>query len=107
MLPTVVPYTPPLFIASLHDALPISSSDWTSSTSYATWCILGPRLARNRPTGVSSPTGARSSTRPEPTSTAAASTRSEEHTSELQSPCKIVCRHLHEKKIYKRKSTKM
>ena len=35
-----------------------------SSTSSATWCIPSPRLARKRPTGVSSPSGDSSSTRP-------------------------------------------
>ncbi len=34
-----------------------------SSTSYATWCIPGPRFARKRPTGVSSPSAPSSSSR--------------------------------------------
>src|SRR5262249_42957695 len=51
-----------------------SSAASTSSTSYATWCMPGPRLARNFPTGVSPPSAASSSTRPEPTRIDAAST---------------------------------
>ena len=39
----------------------------TSPTSNATWCMPGPRLARNLPTGVSGPSDASSSTRPSPT----------------------------------------
>src|SRR5256885_9477316 len=38
------------------------------------------------------------SVRPDPTSLIAGASRSEEHTSELQSPCNLVCRLLLEKK---------
>ena len=41
----------------------------TSSVSSATWCIPGPRRARKRPTGVSSPVGVTSSMRLSPTRT--------------------------------------
>ena len=47
----------------------VSESAATSSTTYATWCIPGPRFAMNFPTGVSSPVGASSSTRSGPTRT--------------------------------------
>src|SRR5256885_5713073 len=76
--------TTEIYTLSLHDALPISSSttsifpgapdrtpDLTTSLSSNTWvCLLTP-LPRHR---------------------------SEEHTSELQSPCNLVCRLLLEKK---------
>ena len=45
-----------------------------SSVPSATWCIPGPRRARKRPTGVSSPVGLTSSKRLSPTSSDAAST---------------------------------
>src|SRR6266540_1240450 len=46
----------------------------TSATSKATWCMPGPRLARKRPTGVSSPSAETSSMRPSPIRRYAAST---------------------------------
>ena len=46
----------------------------TSPTSYATWCMPGPRFVMNRPTGVSSPVGSSSSMRSPPTRTDAAET---------------------------------
>src|SRR6266700_8430080 len=61
-----------IYTLSLHDALPISSS---SSTACSTW-----------PSRMTTP------------STPCSSARSEEHTSELQSREKHVCRLLHEKK---------
>src|SRR5215467_16289954 len=69
--------TTEIYTLSLHDALPISSPSW--------------RPCRSRP-----PPRWRSSTlRRWWTS------RSEEHTSELQSPCNLVCRLLLEKKKIK------
>src|SRR5689334_23989899 len=69
--------TTEIYTLSLHDALPIS-----------------PRTATGRPTG--SP--CRPATASSPPSTAASTTRSEEHTSELQSQFHLVCRLLLEKK---------
>src|SRR6266446_10765503 len=60
--------TTEIYTLSLHDALPIS-----------------------RPP-------ARSTVRPDPACSVPMAPRSEEHTSELQSPCNIVCRLLLEKK---------
>src|SRR5690625_6485838 len=79
-----------IYTLSLHDALPISSS--------------GPRTPRRPP----SP-GARSSRTPNgpPASSSPARTRSEEHTSELQSRGHLVCRLLLEKKKIKKKKTKI
>src|SRR5256885_12295630 len=68
--------TTEIYPLSLHDALPI----WG----------LGARCVRCRPTdGASLSRDARRLARPG---------RSEEHTSELQSPCNLVCRLLLEKK---------
>src|SRR5256885_7268002 len=65
--------TTEIYTLSLHDALPISGRSWGDATRVRTlnfWL---------------------------PTSTVATG-RSEEHTSELQSPCNLVCRLLLEKK---------
>src|SRR6478735_12376550 len=71
--------TTEIYTLSLHDALPIS---YTYSS-----------RARTRPASVSRGSRSRS---PGP--------RSEEHTSELQSPCNLVCRLLLEKKKISRKT---
>src|SRR2546426_8265077 len=68
--------TTEIYTLSLHDALPISSTPGSG------W-----------PYGLRGPTEI----------TATAGPRSEEHTSELQSPCNLVCRLLLEKKKKKRK----
>src|SRR6266581_8977105 len=71
------PATPEIYTLSLHDALPISPSVIPSSASswWANSC----------------------------NTTFSPSARSEEHTSELQSPVQIVCRHLLEKKKKRKK----
>src|SRR6266850_7480673 len=61
--------TTEIYTLSLHDALPIWSPPWSTSST--------PRTARHVPRHRR---------------------RSEEHTSELQSPCNLVCRLLLEKK---------
>src|SRR5256885_6181120 len=66
--------TTEIYTLSLHDALPISSNFGGS-----TGCPTGRRLVPSR-------------------SPQRADWRSEEHTSELQSPCNLVCRLLLEKK---------
>src|SRR5439155_25130648 len=83
------PAPPQTYPLSLHDALPISSRRWRCPRS-------GPGSATcRRP-----PRPTRCSTRSSPTSNRArrASSRSEEHTSELQSRGQLVCRLLLEKK---------
>src|SRR5256885_10539071 len=71
--------TTEIYTLSLHDALPICSTDGSAIAS----------------------TTARSSSAVCSVSAAAGVTRrSEEHTSELQSPCNLVCRLLLEKKKY-------
>src|SRR5256885_3170615 len=71
--------TTEIYTLSLHDALPISSSlkELVSTSRFAS-APFGRRLS-----------GANLSIKP---------MRSEEHTSELQSPCNLVCRLLLEKK---------
>src|SRR5205807_9214456 len=95
------------FPLSLHDALPI----WTSSPSRCTWIrapsslysmLHGPASA----SAVSSDSAGEASIgrtgRPSSSRNSASAScppaRSEEHTSELQSPCNLVCRLLLEKK---------
>src|SRR5256885_14731740 len=70
--------TTEIYTLSLHDALPISASSCSSS------CISVPPSAVAAYTTI--------------TGTRPAYERSEEHTSELQSPCNLVCRLLLEKK---------
>src|SRR2546426_5736531 len=67
--------TTEIYTLSLHDALPISSSRGAGAR---------PRAGRHRQRRRRAP--------------GRALTRSEEHTSELQSPCNLVCRLLLEKK---------
>src|SRR5688500_16824275 len=91
-----------LFTLSLHDALPISSSRSTScssarrpdrrspsvtSTAARCWRPVGSARPCFRPPAPS--TTARTGRR---RSSTTAPSRSEEHTSELQSPCNLVCR---------------
>src|SRR2546426_7480363 len=75
--------TTEIYTLSLHDALPIWSIASSSSTSPNSGRSWMPRCwwARARNSRPSS-----------------GGTRSEEHTSELQSPCNLVCRLLLEKK---------
>src|SRR5256885_11884233 len=79
--------TTEIYTLSLHDALPISApSGWSSSA--ITTPVSSPAAA---------PAAGRSAPSPTPPSTRRPP-RSEEHTSELQSPCSLVCRLLLEKK---------
>src|SRR5256885_15251545 len=73
--------TTEIYTLSLHDALPIS---WTGTTV----------MVRHAPDGTVTATSR---------GLLAVAARSEEHTSELQSPCNLVCRLLLEKK--KKKNT--
>src|SRR5256885_13175957 len=68
--------TTEIYTLSLHDALPIS---WTPGNAGKGWTSLG--VGRLRGLAAAMHAG-----------------RSEEHTSELQSPCNLVCRLLLEKK---------
>src|SRR5438552_14924707 len=85
--------TPQIYTLSLHDALPISTKCWATSTgSSAT--MLEPRGYRP---WISSRRRTRSASK-----ISTGGTRSEEHTSELQSPDHLVCRLLLEKKKNKK-----
>src|SRR5256885_11987274 len=77
--------TTEIYTLSLHDALPISSPnpDFPVSTRLRGWASSAPRACLRTSCRASIPKSAR---------------RSEEHTSELQSPCNLVCRLLLEKK---------
>src|SRR2546426_12200581 len=75
--------TTEIYTLSLHDALPIS---------------LRGRKPSNRNESVGRPDPARAAKTAEGPGTGTTRMRSEEHTSELQSPCNLVCRLLLEKK---------
>src|SRR5256885_12622126 len=76
--------TTEIYTLSLHDALPISSATYSYK---ATTSSIRLRMSvRSRRSCIT------------PASASATSSRSEEHTSELQSPCNLVCRLLLEKK---------
>src|SRR5207237_9682476 len=83
------PPTPEIYTLSLHDALPISPIRRSPRTS-ASGCALVESTAFT-PTRARSSGSIASSSRRTPT-------RSEEHTSELQSHLNLVCRLLLEKK---------
>src|SRR5256885_11510908 len=74
--------TTEIYTLSLHDALPISTPTWTAPS---------PPSTRRSPGPPAEVRGSLGSVRVDPS-------RSEEHTSELQSPCNLVCRLLLEKK---------
>src|SRR2546426_6294558 len=84
--------TTEIYTLSLHDALPILPRDWRRSSRTRSMCWNG----RSR-----SSTARDSSA---PSRAGVAHSRSEEHTSELQSPCNLVCRLLLEKKKKKKKN---
>src|SRR2546426_6938923 len=88
--------TTEIYTLSLHDALPISVSGRPTSAAWAATASTGaidtaPSQSR------ASVTTSRSMRRQAATPSTGKS-RSEEHTSELQSPCNLVCRLLLEKK---------
>src|SRR2546426_197250 len=83
--------TTEIYTLSLHDALPISSRAAETRAATGSPRAATPRRPRGPPaTGRASGGSGR------------ARRRSEEHTSELQSPCNLVCRLLLEKKKKKR-----
>src|SRR2546426_2110889 len=84
--------TTEIYTLSLHDALPISRR-WGSSY------FFGSSQRPDRAGRASLPTSTLSW---RSCSASSCRTRSEEHTSELQSPCNLVCRLLLEKKKNRR-----
>src|SRR2546426_1416032 len=80
--------TTEIYTLSLHDALPISTRRWELRAARAPGTACCSTFAI-RPTRGASPRWP---------------TRSEEHTSELQSPCNLVCRLLLEKKKKKKRT---
>src|SRR5690348_17994999 len=83
--------TPYIYTLSLHDALPISISFLLMISERPE--RTRPRLFRLRVTSKSHPSRNSEAKQPRPSTF-----RSEEHTSELQSPVHLVCRLLLEKK---------
>src|SRR5688500_19475289 len=79
------------YTLSLHDALPISPLAAVDGA-------MIPNSERPRCPITSETRAVRRKISPRCSATRWASSRSEEHTSELQSPCKLVCRLLLEKK---------
>src|SRR2546426_8601057 len=77
--------TTEIYTLSLHDALPISRSTGSTPAMWKNRAANGADTQRRTPSS-------------KPNSTEAEKARSEEHTSELQSPCNLVCRLLLEKK---------
>src|SRR5207244_11343919 len=90
---------------SLHDALPISQANQSDRSGFRIAEKLGANRREEKDdsqiAGEKSPTGEESSVKdkePDLTTALDAFIRSEEHTSELQSPDHLVCRLLLEKK---------
>src|SRR5205807_8965787 len=95
-------FTPPppteIYTLSLHDALPISRRSRAGSA----WSSPNSRTRSTRTTSPRrSPIWSRTGGSPG-SPTYATRPRSEEHTSELQSPCNLVCRLLLDKKKKKK-----
>src|SRR5205807_8556143 len=97
--------TPDIYTLSLHDALPISSSMLGSAVGVFAGLLLGgaEMVGNFYWTYVALPlVAAALTTRLQELVIDWTAERSEEHTSELQSPCNLVCRLLLEKKKKKR-----
>src|SRR5438094_4352760 len=90
------PPTPEIYTLSLHDALPISSRDTPPSVPGGTVSRVVMRTVFLESTPISLAS----------VSAPATDSRSEEHTSELQSPYDLVCRLLLEKKKQNKITTK-
>src|SRR3712207_8587933 len=88
--------TTEIYTLSLHDALPISLNTRRTSS------LGGSTSATGSRTRSSHPTFARTSATLAPGNSAVSTSRSEEHTSELQSRQYLVCRLLLEKKKNKK-----
>src|SRR5688572_32527267 len=86
-----VPATPAIYTLSLHDALPISSTFTSAELSRAI-------TSRGVAAGARMPVTVLASKPGTPDSASVGTSRSEEHTSELQSQSNLVCRLLLEKK---------
>src|SRR5256885_15425146 len=83
--------TTDIYTLSLHDALPISLKSRRTQRGF-------PSLRAKSATSDSNPSSPDSTVRAGESGEDGFESRSEEHTSELQSPCNIVCRLLLEKK---------
>src|SRR5256885_10490791 len=83
--------TTEIYTLSLHDALPISPSRFDPTSDRCALTTLPPLPGQERRTKPRRSFA-------QPPTTFPTTGRSEEHTSELQSPCNLVCRLLLEKK---------
>src|SRR5205807_10395355 len=93
------PATTHIYTLSLHDALPISQFRTAHAIEDALVLLFGQLAALERLTEGTQTLGGRLLRRhPAIPPLCHRSNRSEEHTSELQSPCNLVCRLLLEKK---------
>src|SRR5205807_9829899 len=97
------PATSPIYTLSLHDALPISAYDSRHDRNRQR---LAPPQAGHERSGQGVRRPAADARHRAPPAVAEHLGRSEEHTSELQSPCNLVCRLLLEKKKKKKKKEK-
>src|SRR5690348_17620118 len=98
------PASTEIYTLSLHDALPIFGIDSIAFDDEAEPRAWKPKAEpkadskADKKSGSSRPTSARSTTAQKSSLSVSAPKRSEEHTSELQSPVHLVCRLLLEKK---------
>src|SRR5205807_9865954 len=92
------PASPQIYPLSLHDALPISPATRPRSRCAGRQPRPPPARGPRQPSREQSAAGARCSSSALPETSRRDPCRSEEHTSELQSPCNLVCRLLLEKK---------
>src|SRR5205807_10063237 len=97
------PATTEIYTLSLHDALPILASGASFLVAWPEYYRRSPDAADRRYACHSRALPSSNDPTPPPDSDAGVS-RSEEHTSELQSPCNLVCRLLLEKKKKKKKN---
>src|SRR5207248_9262862 len=101
------PPTPEIYTLSLHDALPISNDQYRSTEVIHVAIRTAPVISRPSVAGRSYRILRQDSlSATNWTAVVSSFTRSEEHTSELQSPYDLVCRLLLEKKKKKKKKYK-
>src|SRR5207248_11786807 len=90
--------TTELYTLSLHDALPISCGRTGKRWSVAAWAFT--TISRHLPSSLMKRGFRWDRAESDEARTSVEGSRSEEHTSELQSPYDLVCRLLLEKKKY-------
>src|SRR5256885_13205232 len=91
--------TTEIYTLSLHDALPIWFRSRKTATIWSHSVGRKPAITSSRRRSFGRVASARATSSRLRSGRVSAEARSEEHTSELQSPCNLVCRLLLEKKI--------